>query len=133
MIYGILSHKYDILSGILQTYLRMTKTINNTFQYKVSILHDSIVDSLLKIMVNLNFIMPQQTRAVSSYTSRKQSLEGWVGILVSRCPSVCLSICAPSVDMILSTHVLRHWCMDFSENLYIYNSLYENLHLEFSY
>ena len=34
-----------------------------------------------------------------------------------------LSICSPSVDMILSLHVLRDGCMDFS--------LSENVHLEF--
>ena len=41
------------------------------------------------------------------------------GILVSVCLSVCLSDClSPSVDMILSSHVLRNGCTDFSENLY---------------
>ena len=35
-------------------------------------------------------------------------------ILVLPCPSVCLSVCPPSVDMILSTHVLRNRFMDFS-------------------
>ena len=40
-----------------------------------------------------------------------------VFVLLSVRPSVSLSVsvCPPSVDMILSTHVLRNRCMDFSE------------------
>ena len=49
MIYGILSHEYDIISGIFPKYLQITKKkINNTFQRKFSNLHGSIVDSLFK-------------------------------------------------------------------------------------
>ena len=42
-------------------------------------------------------------------------------------------VSSPSVDMILSTHVLRNGCMDFSENLYTYYLPSEDVHLEFSY
>ena len=38
--------------------------------------------------------------------------EGYIGFT--------LFVCSPSVDMILSTHVLRNGCMDFSQNLYTY-------------
>ena len=50
---------------------------------------------------------------------------------VSDCLSVCLS--AMSVDTILSTHILRDGCMDFSEKLYTDYSPSVNVHLEFSY
>ena len=56
------------------------------------------------------------------------------GYIVSHCLtclSVCLSVWLPSVDMILSRHVLRHMSMDFSENLYIYYSTSEDVRLEF--
>ena len=46
---------------------------------------------------------------------------------------VHLSVCPPSVDIILSMHVQRNKCMDFSENLYTHYSLAEDVHLEFSY
>ena len=52
------------------------------------------------------------------------------GILVSSCPSVCLS---PSVNMILSTRVLRNGCMDFSENMYTYYLPSKDMHREFSW
>ena len=58
------------------------------------------------------------------------------GYIVSHCLtclSVCLSVWLPSVDMILSRHVLRNISMDFSENLYIYYSTSEDVHQEFSY
>ena len=51
MIYEILSHKYDIISGIFPKYLQMTKKINSIFQHNFSILHGSILDSLLRIIV----------------------------------------------------------------------------------
>ena len=46
---------------------------------------------------------------------------------------VHLSVCPPSVNIILSMHVQRNECMDFSENLYTHYSLAEDVHLEFSY
>ena len=57
-----------------------------------------------------------------------------VSVLLSVRPSVSLSVsvCPPSVDMILSTHVLRNRCMDFSD-LYIDYSPSADVHLEFSY
>ena len=48
------------------------------------------------------------------------------GILVQ---TVRLSV--PRYDMILSTHVLRNGCMDFSEKLYIRYLPSEDVHLEF--
>ena len=45
MIYEILLHKYDIISGIFPKYPQKIKKINNTFQHKLSILYGSIVDS----------------------------------------------------------------------------------------
>ena len=47
--------------------------------------------------------------------------------------SVCLSVWLPSVDMILSTHVLGNGSIDFSENLYTNYLSFEDVHLEFSY
>ena len=46
---------------------------------------------------------------------------------------VFLSVWFPSVDMILSMHVLRNMSIDFSEKLYIYYSTSEYVHLAFSY
>ena len=48
MIYGILPHKYDIISGLFPNYLQKIKKINNTFKHKFSIMHGFIEDSLLK-------------------------------------------------------------------------------------
>ena len=53
-------------------------------------------------------------------------LRRWGGGYIGFCLSVCLS---PSVDMILSSHVLRNGCTDFSENLYTQYSLSEGVHL----
>ena len=58
---------------------------------------------------------------------------GYIGFTLSVCLSVHLSLCPLSVDMILSTHVLRDGCIDFSENVYTNYSLSEDVHLEFSY
>ena len=44
-----------------------------------------------------------------------------------------LSVCPPSVDMILSTDVLRNGCTDFSENVYAHYSPYGDVPLEFPY
>ena len=50
MLYGFLPHKYDVINGIFPKYLQNNKKkINNTFQHKFSILHGSIVDSLLSV------------------------------------------------------------------------------------
>ena len=89
-------------------------------------------------MVILSQIMWTKTIISFFNTPRKWSLGG---ILFSPCPSIypsiCLSVrlslCPPSVDMILSTHILRDGCIDFSENVYTYYSLSEDVHLEFSY
>ena len=62
------------------------------------------------------------------YTPHKRSWEG-----VYWFHPVHLSVCPPSIDMILSTHILRNWCMDSSENVYTVNSPSEIVHLEFSY
>ena len=51
MIYRILSHQYDIISGIFPKYLQMTKKINTTFQHKFSIFHGSTVDSILSVIL----------------------------------------------------------------------------------
>ena len=57
LIYEILPHKYDIKSGIFPKYLtKIKKKINNTFQHKFSILHGSIVDSLLRHIVGRHHI-----------------------------------------------------------------------------
>ena len=55
MIYLILPHKYDIISGIFPKYLQKIKKINNTFQHKFSIMHGYIVDSLLSVLMYLLF------------------------------------------------------------------------------
>ena len=60
----------------------------------------------------------EMLRSVSNYTPAN---EVWgEGILVSPCPSVCpyvcLSVRLPSVDMILSKHVLGKECIVFPEN-----------------
>ena len=47
--------------------------------------------------------------------------------------SYCLSVWLPSVNMILSTHVLGNGSIDFSENLYTNYLSFEDVHLEFSY
>ena len=40
--------KYNFISGIFPKYLQKIKKINNTFQHKFLILHDSVVNSLLR-------------------------------------------------------------------------------------
>ena len=60
------------------------------------------------------------------YTTCKQSLGGDICFT----QSIRLFVCPLSVDMILSTHVLRNWCMDIPENLYTNYSLSEDVHLE---
>ena len=67
---------------------------------------------------------------------RKRSLVwGYTGFTLSVCLSVCLSVYLPPVcgHMILSTHVLRNGCMDFSKNLYTNYPPSEKVHLEFTY
>ena len=57
----------------------------------------------------------------------------WGGdILVSPCPSVCVSVCPPSVDVTLSTHVLRNGCMVFLKICTTHYPLSKNVHLVFS-
>mgnify|MGYP003687658859 CR=1 FL=1 len=51
MIFGIFSHYYDIIS--FQNIYKRLKKINITFPYKFSILHGSIVDSLLKYIKDI--------------------------------------------------------------------------------
>ena len=60
-------------------------------------------------------------------------VRGYIVSSCLTCLSVCLSVWFPSVDMILSMHVLRNMSIDFSEKLYISNSTSENVHLAFSY
>ena len=51
----------------------------------------------------------------------------------TKCPSDCLSVWLPSVDIILSMHYRGNRCIDFSENVYTNYLSSEDVHLEFWY
>ena len=68
---------------------------------------------LKHLMLNIPVYLISKTY----YTPRKRSLGDYIDFTLS--VRLSLSVCLTSVDMILSTHVVRNGCIDFSENLFV--------------
>ena len=82
----------------------------------------------ITIALHISFLYPLANKVLGGILVSPS-----LSVCLAVCQSVCPSVCPPSVDMILSTHVLRNGCMDFSENLYTDYSTLQDVHLVFSY